>query len=79
MLEQVARATAKADATDFDSDPARFHRLALSALQPLTRPTDTMVDAAHKAVSFNGAWEIRGRSDFRKAAREMIRAATDGS
>jgi hypothetical protein len=34
-----------------------------------------MVDAAHEAVSFDGAWAIRGRSDFRKAVRAMVRTA----
>lgn len=75
MVEQIARAIAKTDGVEFEDDPARFRRLALSALQPLTRPTDTMVDAAHEAVSFDGAWAIRGRSDFRKAVRAMIKVA----
>jgi hypothetical protein len=75
MIEQIARAVATADGVEFEDDPARFRRMALSALQPLTRPTDAMVDAAHEAVSFDGAWAIRGRSDFRKAVRAMVRAA----
>ena len=77
MVEQIARAIATADGTKFESDPTRFRRLALAALQPLSRPTDPMVDAAHDAVSFDGAWAIRGRSDFRKAVRAMIKAAMD--
>jgi hypothetical protein len=75
MVEQIARAIATADGVEFEHDPTRFQRLALSALQPLTHPTDTMVDAAHEAISFDGAWAIRGRSDFRKAVRAMVRAA----
>jgi hypothetical protein len=75
MVEQIARAIARADDTNFDSDPARFRRLALAALKPLARPTDTMVDAAHDAVSFDGAWAINGRADFRKAVRAMVQAA----
>jgi hypothetical protein len=72
MVDQLARAIAKADGVEFAGDPARFWRLALAASK---RPTDTMVDAAHEAVSFDGAWAIRGRSDFRKAVRAMIRTA----
>jgi hypothetical protein len=75
MVLQIARAIATADGAEFKDDPARFRTLAMAALQPLTRPTDTMVDAAHEAVSFDGAWAIRGRSDFRKAVRAMVRAA----
>jgi hypothetical protein len=75
MVEQIARAIAEADGVSVELDHARFRRLALAALQPLSRPTDTMVDAAHEAVSFDGAWAIRGRSDFRKAVRAMVRTA----
>jgi hypothetical protein len=75
MVDQIARVIATADGVEFEDDPTRFRRLALAALQPLIRPTDTMVDAAHGAVSFDGAWAIRGRSDFRKAVRTMIRTA----
>jgi hypothetical protein len=75
MVDQIANAIATADGCQFEDDPARFRRLALAAIQPLSRPTDPMVDAAHEAVSFDGAWAIRGRSDFRKAVRAMIRAA----
>jgi len=77
MIEQIARAIAMADGVEFEDDPARFRRLALAALKPLTRPTDMMVDAAHEAVSFDGAWAIRGRSDFRKAVRAMVRTAME--
>jgi hypothetical protein len=75
MVEQVGRAIADADGVSFDLDPARFQRLALAALRRMSKPTDTMVDAAHDAVSFDGAWAIRGRSDFRKAVRAMVRKA----
>jgi hypothetical protein len=50
MAEQIGRAIAKADGADFENDPTRFRRLALAALEPLTRPTEAMVDAAHEAV-----------------------------
>jgi hypothetical protein len=75
MVDQIARASATADGAELEDDPVRFHRLASAALKPLTRPTDPMVDAAHEAVSFDGAWAIRGRSDFRKAVRAVVRAA----
>jgi len=75
MIDQVAWAIATADGASFDADPIRFRKLALAALKPLARPTDAMVDAAHEAVSFDDAWAIRGRADFRKAVRAMIKAA----
>jgi hypothetical protein len=75
MVDQIGSAIAKADSAQFDVDPARFRRLAMAALRPLTRPTDTMVDAAHEAVSFDGAWAIDSRADFRKAVRTMIQKA----
>jgi hypothetical protein len=75
MVEQIGKAFAEADGVSFEHDPIRFRRLAMTALKPLTRPTDTTVDAAHEAESFDGAWAIRGRSDFRKAVRAMVRAA----
>ena len=42
MLDQIGRAIAKADSGKFDSDPARYRRLALAALKPLARPTGAM-------------------------------------
>jgi hypothetical protein len=75
MIEQIARAIAKADGADFDTDPARFRRLALAALKPLARPTEAMVDAAHQAVWFDAFWAINRWADFRKAVRAMIEAA----
>lgn len=78
MIEQVARAIAKADGAQFEDDPARFTKLALAALKPLARPTEAMVDAAHAAVEFDDHWAINSRRDFRKSVREMIRAAMEG-
>ncbi len=77
MVEQIARAIAKADGTDLDSDPARYRRLALAAVKPIARPTEAMVDAAHEAVWFDAYWAINSRADFKKAVRAMIRAAMD--
>jgi hypothetical protein len=77
MVEQVARAIAKADGASFDADPSHFRKMAVAALQPLARPTDRMVDAAHEAVSFDNAWAINSRADFRKAVRAMIEVALD--
>ena len=78
MIEQVARAIAKADGARFEDDPARFRRLALAALKPLARPTEAMVDAAHAAVEFDDHWAINSRADFRRAVRAMIKAAMEG-
>jgi hypothetical protein len=75
MVDQIGVAIAKAESVEFEINPARFRRLALAALQPLTRPTDTMVDAAHEAVWSDAYWAINGRADFRKAVRAMILAA----
>jgi hypothetical protein len=75
MLDQIAEAIAKADGADIRADPARYRRLAVAALQPLERPTETMIDAAHEAVSFDDQWAINSRRDFRKAVRSMIMAA----
>lgn len=74
MVEQIGRAIAKADGARFEDDPARFRRLALAAIHPLTRPTDTMVDAAHEAVWSDAYWAINSRGDFKKAVRAMVRA-----
>jgi hypothetical protein len=75
MVDQIATSIANADCAKLEDDPARFRRLALAALQPLTQPTDTMVDAAPEAASFDGFWAINSRKDFRKAVRAMVRAA----
>jgi len=47
MLDQIAQAIAKADGADLRVDPARYRRLAVAALKPLVKPTETMIDAAH--------------------------------
>ena len=75
MVDQIARAIATANGVEFEDDPIRFRRLALAALQPLTRPTDTMVDAAHEAVWSDAFWAINSRADFKRAVRAMILAA----
>jgi hypothetical protein len=53
----------------------RYRRLALGALQPLAKPTEHMIDAAHEAVWSDGLWAINSRRDFRKAVEAMILAA----
>ena len=78
MVEQIARAIATADGAKFENDPARFRRLALAALKPLTRPTEAMVDAAHETVWSDAYWAINSRADFKKAVRSMIQAAMKG-
>jgi hypothetical protein len=77
MIVQIARAIAKADGADFEDDPGRFRRLALAALNLLTRATEAMVDAAYEAVRFDEHWAVDSRRDFKKAVRAMIRAAMD--
>jgi hypothetical protein len=49
----------------------------LAALYPLTQSTDAMVDAAHEAVSFDGAMSFRCRSDAGKAVRAMGQTAIE--
>jgi hypothetical protein len=66
MVDQVGTAIAKADGINFESDPARYRRLALAALGPLVQPTGAMVDAAHKAVWFDAFWATNSRADFRR-------------
>lgn len=75
MVDRVGRAIAEADGGDFDADRARYRRLARAAIEPLARPTETMVDAAHEAVWFDAFWVINNRSDFKKAVRATIEAA----
>jgi len=77
MVVRIGRTLAKEDGVKFESDPARFRKLALAALKPLTRPTAAMVDAAHEAVWSDAFWAINSRRDFEKAVRAMIRAAMD--
>ena len=75
MIDEIAKAIAKADGFRFDDDPARFRRLAMAALKPLTRPTEAMVDAAYEAVRSDEYWAVNSHRDFRKAVRAMILAA----
>jgi hypothetical protein len=75
MIDQIARAIANADGGDLRADPARYRRLALAALKPLGRPTETMIDVAHQAVWSDDLWAINSRRDFRKAVRAMVLAA----
>ena len=77
MVDQVGTAVAKANGGHFESDPARYRRLAFAALKPLTRPTEAMVDAAHEAVWSDAFWAINSRADFKKAVRAMNRAAIE--
>lgn len=65
MVDQIGAAIARADGSNFESDPARYRKLALAALKPLTRPTEAMVDAAHEAVWSVPYWAISGRADIR--------------
>jgi hypothetical protein len=75
MIDQIAQALAEADGGDFHTDPTKYRRLALAALKPLAKPTDTMIDAAHEAVWSDAFWAINSRRDFRKAVRAMIATA----
>jgi hypothetical protein len=75
MIDQIATAIAKADGADLHAASARYRRLALAALQPLAKPTEAMIDAAHEAVRFDAEWAINSRADFRKAVRAMIHTA----
>jgi hypothetical protein len=82
MLDQIAKAIARADGGDVRTDADRYRRLASTALKPLTKPTEAMIDAAHEAVWFDAYWAINSRADFRKAVRAMVLAAmndTDGA
>jgi hypothetical protein len=62
----IIRATAKADGTEFESDPARFRRLALTALKPWP-DRRAMADVAHEAIWFEAFWAINCRADFIRA------------
>ena len=72
MIDQVAHAIAEADGSSFQADRARYRRLALAALQPLANPTDAMINAAHKAASFDDLWAINSRRDFKRAVKAML-------
>jgi hypothetical protein len=75
VVDRIAHAIAAADGGDFQADPARYRRLALAALQPLASPTEAMIDAAHQAVSFDDAWAINNRSDFKRAVKATLAAS----
>ena len=77
MVHRIDGAIDASDSADFESDPARYRKLALAALKPLTRPTEAMVGAAHEVVWFDAFWAINSRADFKKAVRAMIRAAME--
>ena len=49
--------------------------LAVAASQPLANPTDAMIDAAHKAASFDDLWAINSRCDFKRAVKAMFAAS----
>jgi hypothetical protein len=72
MIDQIAHAIAEADGSEFQAEPARYRRLAVAALRPLTNPTDAMIDAAHKAASFDDIWAINSRRDFKRAVKAML-------
>jgi hypothetical protein len=78
MVDIIGRALAAADGADFQTDPARYRRLALAALKALAKPTDAMIDAAHEAVRFDDAWAIENRADFKRAVKAMLAAAVAG-
>ena len=72
MIDRIGRAIAAAENSDFEADKARYRRLAAASLKPLTRSSETMVDAAYQAVWFDDHWAINSRSDFKKAVKTMI-------
>jgi hypothetical protein len=51
--------------------PPVFRQLAPAGLQPMSRPTDAMVDAAHKA-SLNFAWRIRKPGGLQQKRYELM-------
>jgi len=72
MIDQIACAIAEADGSNFQDEPARYRRLAAAALRPLANPTEAMIDAAHKAASFDDIWAINNRRDFKRAVKAML-------
>ncbi len=72
MIDQISHAIAEADGSSFQADPERYRRLAMAALQPLASPTEAMIDAAHKAASFDDIWAINSRRDFKRAVKAML-------
>jgi hypothetical protein len=90
MIDQTATAIAKADGAHIRTNPARYWLLAMAALLPLARPTETMIDPIHKAVSFDDCWAVNSRMlrpnedlpsgrDFRTAFWPIIRIKITGS
>ena len=75
MVDQIAHAIAEADGANFQAEPARYRRLAEAALRPLAKPTDAMIDAAHKAASFDDLWAVNSRRDFKRAVKAMLAAS----
>ncbi len=73
MIDRIA--SAAADGGDFQADPARDRRLAVVALQPLTSPTEAMIEAAHQAVWFDDTRAVNNGRDFKRAVEAMITAA----
>jgi hypothetical protein len=71
MIDQIAHAIAEADGRDFQATP-KVSTIAAAALQPLANPTDAMIDAAHKAASFDDLWAINSRRDFKRAVKAML-------
>ena len=65
-MDQVGKAIAGADGVRFAGT---------GCAESADRPTEAMVDAAHKAV-WLAFWAINSRADPKKAVRAMIRAAT---
>jgi hypothetical protein len=72
MIDQIACAIAEADGSNFQAEPARYRRLAAAALRPLANPTEAMIDAAHKAASFDDIWAINNRRDLKRAVKAML-------
>ncbi len=79
MIDIFGRAIAEADRQRYDTDRARYRRLAVAAIRPLAEPTEAMVDAAHEAVWFDAYWATNSRQDFKRAVKAMIVEATRGA
>ena len=75
MVDRIAHAIAEADGANFQAEPARYRRLAEAVLRPLANPTDAMIDAAHKAASFDDLWAVNSRRDFKRAVKAMLAAS----
>ncbi len=78
MIDVIGQAIAKSDGGRFGADRARYRRLAIAAIRPLTKPTEAMVDAAYEAVWSDAYWAINSRRDFIRAVKAMIGEATRG-